>query len=76
MQGLTFSPVRGPEGNIEYLIFLRKEEISPEREEALDEKSANRELETVLEEKTGPSRTQEWQERIREIVEAAHKQLD
>lgn len=76
VQGLTFSPVRGPEGNIEYLIFLRKEEISPEREEALDEKSANRELETVLEEKTGPSRTQEWQERIREIVEAAHKQLD
>ena len=24
--GLTFSPVKGPEGNIEYLIWLRKEE--------------------------------------------------
>jgi 23S rRNA (cytidine1920-2'-O)/16S rRNA (cytidine1409-2'-O)-methyltransferase len=24
--GLTFSPVKGPEGNIEYLLFLRKSE--------------------------------------------------
>ena len=24
--GLTFSPVKGPEGNIEYLGFLRKSE--------------------------------------------------
>ena len=76
VQGLTFSPVRGPEGNIEYLIFLQKEELSPEQEEALDEKSANLELETVLEEKTGLSRTQEWQERVRETVEEAHNRLD
>lgn len=26
VQGLTFSPVKGPEGNIEYLLFLQKEE--------------------------------------------------
>ena len=24
VQGLTFSPVKGPEGNIEYLVFLQK----------------------------------------------------
>lgn len=24
MQGLDFSPVKGPEGNIEYLIYLQK----------------------------------------------------
>ena len=24
--GLTFSPVKGPEGNIEYLIYLQKSE--------------------------------------------------
>ena len=24
--GLTYSPVKGPEGNIEYLLYLRKEE--------------------------------------------------
>ena len=22
--GLTYSPIRGPEGNIEYLVYLRK----------------------------------------------------
>ena len=27
--GLTFSPVRGPEGNIEYLLFLSKEQGEP-----------------------------------------------
>ena len=27
--GLTYSPVRGPEGNIEYLLFLSKEEGEP-----------------------------------------------
>ena len=26
--GLTFSPVKGPEGNIEYLVYLKKE-LSP-----------------------------------------------
>ena len=26
IEGLTFSPVRGPEGNIEYLIYVRKNE--------------------------------------------------
>ena len=26
VKGLTFSPVKGPEGNIEYLIYLQKAE--------------------------------------------------
>ena len=26
VRGLTFSPIRGPEGNIEYLLYLRKDE--------------------------------------------------
>ena len=25
--GLTYSPVKGPEGNIEYLLYLRRDEI-------------------------------------------------
>ena len=36
--GLTFSPIKGPEGNIEYLIYLEKREeneIVPETEEAI-----------------------------------------
>ena len=36
--GLTFSPIKGPEGNIEYLVYLKKEEKAPEtdRETILD----------------------------------------
>lgn len=30
VKGLTFSPVKGPEGNIEYLIYLEKKEGLPE----------------------------------------------
>lgn len=30
IRGLTFSPIRGPEGNIEYLIWLQKDERPPE----------------------------------------------
>ena len=32
--GLTFSPVKGPEGNIEYLIYLQKSDM-PERVETV-----------------------------------------
>lgn len=30
VKGLDFSPVKGPEGNIEYLIYLKKEEAPPQ----------------------------------------------
>ena len=30
VQGLTYSPVKGPEGNIEYLVFLEKKTALPE----------------------------------------------
>lgn len=34
---LDFSPIKGPEGNIEYLVYLRKTELEePEQEEAID----------------------------------------
>lgn len=28
--GLDFSPIRGPEGNIEYLLYLKKEQVEPD----------------------------------------------
>ena len=34
--GLSFSPIRGPEGNIEYLMYLRKEENPEQDLAALD----------------------------------------
>lgn len=38
IQGLDFSPIKGPEGNIEYLIYLKKttEELSLESEELIE----------------------------------------
>ena len=43
--GLTFSPVKGPEGNIEYLIYLQKaedaEDLSGQSISALVEQSHN-----------------------------------
>ena len=35
--GLSFSPIRGPEGNIEYLMYLRKEESAEAKEGAWEE---------------------------------------
>jgi len=35
VEGLDFSPIRGPEGNIEYLLYLAKEEMNPLKETAL-----------------------------------------
>lgn len=29
VRGLSYSPIRGPEGNIEYLMYLRREEAEP-----------------------------------------------
>ena len=46
--GLDHSPIRGPEGNIEYLIYIRKEASQTQRVSELDEKSA----ETILNEIT------------------------
>ena len=33
--GLTFSPVKGPEGNIEYLIYLERSEAPSQGEQVL-----------------------------------------
>lgn len=35
LSGLDFSPIKGPEGNIEYLLYLKKEENSSETENIL-----------------------------------------
>ena len=38
--GLTYSPIKGPEGNIEYLIYLEKEREIPEAVETMTEAEA------------------------------------
>ncbi len=36
VRGLTYSPIKGPEGNIEYLLFLEKTGVQAEKEESVD----------------------------------------
>ena len=76
VQGLTYSPVKGPEGNIEYLVFLEKKTALPEEIISLTEHEAERMLAGVQAEGADLCAKQEWKENIRNIVEQAHKALE
>lgn len=68
---LEFSPIKGPEGNIEYLIHICK--ISEEDEKAnLTEKEAEDNLKEIIANKAGYSYVEEWDETIRFVVNNAH----
>lgn len=69
---LEYSPIRGPEGNIEYLVHLKKEEEPEEAVRELTEQAAEAALEEIAAAGTGLSRKAEWQAAIRETVEASH----
>ena len=70
--GLTWSPIKGPEGNIEYLIFIQKEE-QPEVYES--EQAAEAALEETQAAKGGISEKEENRQLIASIVEQAHETL-
>lgn len=70
---LEHSPIKGPEGNIEYLLHLRKAEKIPDKIRELSEKEAEERLKEIVENKTGPSREALWSSIIEEIVERSHK---
>ena len=69
---LEFSPIKGPEGNIEYLLHIRKPEEITEDKLALNEHEAESALQTIVEEKTGLSYTPEWDALIKGIVDNSH----
>lgn len=68
---LEYSPIRGPEGNIEYLLHLEKEGELPERLENLTEREAEEILAETVEAGTGLSRTPRWRQWIDETVKEA-----
>ena len=70
--GLTWSPIKGPEGNIEYLIFIQKEE-QPEAYES--EQAAEAALEETQAAKGGISEKEENRQLIASIVEQANETL-
>ena len=74
--GLTYSPIKGPEGNIEYLVYIRKNEENSAREAELTEQEAESRLAVITEQGCGYSRKEEVQELISNIVKAAHQSLE
>ncbi len=71
---LAYSPIKGPEGNIEYLIFIRKNTDMDCETAELTEHDAEMQLKAVLDEKEGLSAEDE--KRISELVALAHGKLD
>lgn len=69
---LEYSPIKGPEGNIEYLLHLQKKEEPEASVLALSEREAEERLGQITEEETGLSHTEEWNKIITDIVEHSH----
>lgn len=73
VRSLEYSPVRGSEGNIEYLLYLKKEAEPEEAVASLSDGEAEKLLEKLTAEKTGLSHTGEWRERIENTVRDSHR---
>lgn len=72
---LDYSPIRGPEGNIEYLLYLRKNREPEQAVYDLTESGAEDRLREMIQKRTGLSCTPEWAQRIQETVELSHLML-
>lgn len=70
---LEHSPIKGPEGNIEYLLHIRKSAEIPEEILELTERDAEELLKEMQENKRGLSQDISWTKQIAEIVEQSHK---
>lgn len=72
---LEFSPIKGPEGNIEYLIFIRKDTAKEDGKE-WTEREAEAELARLITEREGGSWQEPWKDKIDVTVTDAHSVLD
>ena len=70
---LEYSPIKGPEGNIEYLLYLEKREELPEHILELDEHAGEEALRSVISEESGLSHKAPWGQLIDRIVEESRK---
>ena len=73
---LEFSPIKGPEGNIEYLMHIQKNEAKSLEKAGLTEKEAEDALTEIMAEKKGITNTDVWDKAVKEIVDKAHENLD
>ena len=76
VNGITFSPVKGPEGNIEYLLWIAKKTGIPDHIREMTEHEALGALDRLLTQGNGVSFEQEMAEHIRQVVTQAHDTLD
>ena len=72
---LEYSPIKGPEGNIEYLIYIRKNEEKSNKFPDLTEQEGEEKLKSVIAEKSGISQSSDWQQVVNEFVGKAHESL-
>ena len=72
---LDFSPVRGPEGNIEYLVYIKKDESRNSEVADIDEAKGQQMLNAVIGEKSGLSQTDDVKKLITDTVSRAHGEL-
>ncbi len=76
VKGLTYSPIKGPEGNIEYLIYLEKRMDITEEIRKMSEACAESVLRRIIEEKSGAAYGPDMEKIILSVVSDAHSALD
>ena len=76
VKGLTYSPIKGPEGNIEYLLFMEKKTEIPAEIMIMTEADAQSALHELTEQGNGFSHGGEMEKLILSTVEQAHGALD
>lgn len=69
---LEYSPIRGPEGNIEYLVHIRKRDDISKEVQMLSEREAEERLRKIVETRAGISHEEKWEKRIAETVANSH----
>lgn len=76
VKGLTYSPIKGPEGNIEYLMFIEKKSELPEDMLEMTEADAESKLHGIIAAQSGKSWEQGQEALISQIITEAHGALD
>ncbi len=76
VMNLEYSPIKGPEGNIEYLVHIRKDSQRAEQTAHWTEADGEANLVILTDAKSGESWSSRWDSVIRETVNSAHGSLD
>lgn len=75
MLHLDYSPIKGPEGNIEYLLHMRKNVAAMQNTVEITEAEAEEQLRNIIKEKSGYSFSKSCSDLILRTVELAHQSL-